>query len=213
MTTTELIKILQDNERGGISHKPRNISLSINGRYMPDPQISLSGTGDGICGPEIDLDIEGDWLEQQPCEDCISRKYIEPIVEELENICISGDEHILSLLSNIKNAPPVTPRKNLAETSQDCISREVVINHICENKECYKEDCKGRILKRCPDLQWVFDLPPVTPKRPKGKWVRVVDKAGHWVWECDCKWQQRFATNYCPNCGADMRGENNGNMD
>lgn len=43
--------------------------------------------------------------------DLISRAYIEPIVEELENICINGDEHILSLLSNIKNAPPVTPQE------------------------------------------------------------------------------------------------------
>ena len=31
MTTTELIKILQDNEKGGISHKSRQISLTING--------------------------------------------------------------------------------------------------------------------------------------------------------------------------------------
>ena len=47
---------------------------------------------------------------KQPCEDCISREYIEPIVEELENICINGDEYILSLLSSIKNAPSVTPQ-------------------------------------------------------------------------------------------------------
>lgn len=44
-------------------------------------------------------------------------------------------------------------------------------------------------------------------ERPKGKWVRVVDKAGHWVWECDCKWQQRFATNYCPDCGSYNGGD------
>lgn len=41
-------------------------------------------------------------------EDTISRAYIEPIVEELENICANGDEHILNLLADIKNAPPVT---------------------------------------------------------------------------------------------------------
>ena len=41
---------------------------------------------------------------------------------------------------------------------------------------------------------------------PKGHWIRVTDKAGHLVWECDkCGWQQRFNTNYCPDCGADMR--------
>lgn len=66
MTTTELIKILQDNETGAISLKPREISLTINGRYMPNPQITLSSTGDGICGAEIDLDIDGEWLEQEP---------------------------------------------------------------------------------------------------------------------------------------------------
>ena len=47
---------------------------------------------------------------------------------------------------------------------EDCISRQAVIEHICESKECYKEECKGRTLKRCPDLQWVFDMPLVTPK-------------------------------------------------
>ncbi len=42
-------------------------------------------------------------------EDCISRAYIAPIIEELENICVNGDEHILDLLADIKNAPSVTP--------------------------------------------------------------------------------------------------------
>lgn len=49
--------------------------------------------------------------EIEPSEDCISRAYIESIVEELENICINGDDYILSLLSNIKNAPSVTPQQ------------------------------------------------------------------------------------------------------
>lgn len=53
--------------------------------------------------------------------------------------------------------------KGAIETSEDCISRQAVIEHICESKECYKEECKGRTLRRCPDLQWVFDLPSVQP--------------------------------------------------
>ena len=97
------------------------------------------------CSDEIDEIMKA--LEQQPCEDCISRAYIKPIIEELEYDQIDND-YVLSLLSDIKNAPSITP------------------------------------------------------ERPKGKWIRVVDKAGHWVWECDCKWQQRFATNFCPNCGS-----------
>ena len=39
-----------------------------------------------------------------------------------------------------------------------------------------------------------------------GHWIRVTDKVGHLVWECDkCGWQKRLWTNYCPDCGADMR--------
>ena len=97
MTTTELIKILQDNEKGAISHKSREISLTINGRYMINPQIKVSGTGDGICGAEIDLDICGEWLESE-CD------YIESKVEELENICANAPEEVLDLLADIKNA-------------------------------------------------------------------------------------------------------------
>ena len=41
-------------------------------------------------------------LKQEPYSDAISRAYIEPIIEELENICVNGDEHILDLLADIK---------------------------------------------------------------------------------------------------------------
>ena len=46
-------------------------------------------------------------------------------------------------------------------------------------------------------------LPSVT--RQTGEWIRVTDNAGHLVWECDkCGWQQRYNTNFCPDCGAKM---------
>ena len=53
-----------------------------------------------------------------------------------------------------------------------------------------------------------IDDAPTVEDRPKGRWQRVVDKSNHYVWECsNCQWLQRFWTNYCPDCGADMRGE------
>lgn len=50
------------------------------------------------------------------------------------------------------------------------------------------------------------DLPLVTPQQKVGKWIRATDKAGYLVWECNCGWQQRIATNYCPDCGTKMEG-------
>lgn len=54
--------------------------------------------------------------------DLISREYVEGIVEELENICINGDEYILLLLSNIKNAPSVTPQPKSGHWVEENIS-------------------------------------------------------------------------------------------
>lgn len=48
-------------------------------------------------------------------------------------------------------------------------------------------------------------LPSVAPQPKTGQWIRVTDKTGHLVWECDkCGWQQRFNTNFCPDCGCRM---------
>lgn len=65
MTTQELIDLLEDVKLGGISRKPREISIGINGRiFMPEPKITISGTGDGIAGPEITLALTGEeWPE------------------------------------------------------------------------------------------------------------------------------------------------------
>ena len=58
-----------------------------------------------------------------------------------------------------------------------------------------------------PDMtvtEFVEELPPVTPTRPKGHWIEVdLD-----VWDCsECKEGSCSGnkTNFCPNCGADMR--------
>ena len=96
----------------------------------------------------------------------------------------------------------------------DLISREAVIDHICEDKECYKEECKGRTLKRCPDLQWVFDLPSATPQPKVGRWIEVDPLGtGDKTYQCsECKTGDWSITveeyQYCPYCGCYM--ENGG---
>ena len=61
------------------------------------------------------------------------------------------------------------------------------------------------------------DLPSVQPERKTGRWI----KTARWgrVYYCDqCRNYLDFdgvnagrgSTNFCPNCGADMRGEQDG---
>ena len=85
---------------------------------------------------------------------------IKPILEEL-----SGYEDAVSYLTqNDRGWLRETIKILEHESCTDCISREAVVNHICESKDCYVKDCKGKLYKRCCDIEWVYDLPPVTPQ-------------------------------------------------
>ena len=72
MTTTELKKLLEENEIGGISKRPREISFSIPGfGLLGDSEITISSTEDGLCGPGITLEINGGRLYEYTEEDAI----------------------------------------------------------------------------------------------------------------------------------------------
>lgn len=64
------------------------------------------------------------------------------------------------------------------------------------------------------DMQTILNLPSAQPERERGKWDTFfsdsykVHKIGV---ECSCcGYRTQERTNYCPRCGADMRGEQNG---
>lgn len=101
--------------------------------------------------------------------------------------------------------------------------QEAVVEHICDSK-CisYEENCKGRIYKRCPDIAWVYDLPPVTPQQRTGHWIdeninpytkrtycKNCGKSAPFMAICDehCGEHMHGETvknKYCPNCGKRM---------
>ena len=62
------------------------------------------------------------------------------------------------------------------------------------------------------DLKKAVDELPTIESRPKGKWIK---NEYFWYYHCSvCKEDNLLYTdesnalsNYCPNCGADMRGE------
>ena len=60
MNTQELIDMLEAVKIGGITRRPREISFSINGKlFIPEPKIEVVRTGDGLCGPEVTLELTG----------------------------------------------------------------------------------------------------------------------------------------------------------
>jgi len=87
------------------------------------------------------------------------------------------------------------------ESCEDCISRQAVLDLIVAN---HTELNGINVVMYSPLYKDIKQLPSVTPQPKTGHWTRTVDKAEYLVWECNCGWQQRFATNYCPNCGAKM---------
>lgn len=102
-----------------------------------------------------------------------------------------------------------TPCKQ--EPCDDCVSRETVINTIMP----YCSDDDGST-GNLDDLRNVLDdiesLPPIQPKREKGEWIKT--QLGTVCNKCYrfpllSKDENEILSNYCPYCGADMRGKEN----
>lgn len=110
-----------------------------------------------------------------------------------------------------------------AQPCNVAVSQQAVLDIINE-RECHEEycgnHCEGKCSSTCITIALankVADLPSVTPIRPKGEW-----KCDHKIayfqdrYVCsECGSEQYFTrdtiTNFCPHCGADMRGKNNEN--
>ena len=163
-------------------------------------------------------------LEQQPCEDCISREaVIKTIKWWFDKIELNPD----ILIDSIIMLPSVIPQT----ACEDVVSRKLAIEHIkccCEDDGLYCAD-DGKII-----INIIKALPPVKPKytneeidkiqeieqayvdkmvelavketeRPKGKWI---DDCGGVKCSC-CGYSiddDHYAKAYCTNCGAEMSG-------
>ncbi len=87
----------------------------------------------------------------------------------------------------------------------DLISRQSAIDEAnAWLLDCFNVPKQNR---SCGLIRRLEDLPSAQPERKKGKWIK------YRYCSC-CEWDKKdfdiysgWAENYCPNCGADMRGE------
>ena len=136
-------------------------------------------------------------LEQQPCDDCISREnLLKAFKDECRGECDNcpyfrkvDKEYKCRLIADFPSAIPKH------QPCEDCISRQEAINCVTLNEFRYKivEDMKT--------------LPSVTPKEKTGKWIYTGDYITDGMLKCSsCGYEHDVADRflYCPNCGARM---------
>lgn len=168
---------------------------------------------------------------QQPCEDCISRQ---AVLEGLTSIAKAKAKSNAqkSMMGRcmffVEQLPPVTPRTNLAETSQDCISRQKALDcfeqtntrqgakYAIETLPSVKPKYTDEEIDRAQAVEQAYvdkmvELAVEETKRPNGKWIEHPHERGlDWeypMFECsECHEWTDSDYDYCPNCGAEMNG-------
>ena len=173
----------------------------------------------------INMAIEA--LKQpEPCKDTISRQAAIDALQKCRKHCIDPfDSYHIDIndaecrLSEVPPAQPVATDINVG----DKISRQAAIDVLADYiYNVFKALSKIRLsTEDCKDAaKSVLDeLPPAQSEPKEGHWI---DKGwdGDWAWqiegrgncwrviECsECGKSVSVESNFCPHCGADMRGE------
>ena len=185
----------------------------------------LKSFHNGSYGTDIDRAIKA--LEQEPCEDAISRQAAQDYIAKYLSQYLYNDvrEAVEAIDEYIGELPPVTQKPETVtefadrcrecgakygkllkqEPCEDCISRQIISDyvesHIQEINTGYGDlnEHTNRILRMI--MKYIDKLPPAKLQEPK---------TGHWInnqngtYTCDKCGGKHSRSNYCPNCGCRM---------
>ena len=111
-------------------------------------------------------------------------------------------------------------------TTKDTISRQAAIDALKEHRSLYCDNTpetfsklshveKSRVDELDTAIATLVNLPTIQPEPKEGKWEQVSAQryfaSASYIYRCSvCGENNLRNTKYCPNCGADMRGEKDG---
>lgn len=162
-------------------------------------------------------------LEQEPCDDAISREaVVDDFIEWREKLEYAVGEdysgvHLLNVsIQKIWDMPSVTPKPTECE---DAVSRQAVIGELKDMYEAAKrwsqdateDDIKARadavMATLIEQKLRVEALPSVTPQPKMGHWINKEYRKEEYILTGTCSVCGRgsIIDEYCPNCGACMK--------
>lgn len=106
----------------------------------------------------------------------------------------------------IKKLPPAQ-----AQSCKDAVSKADVLEAYAELYDVFDDN---KEIKN--ELHKIYDkinaLQAAQPQRIKGRWIDVTKTGGAELWKCsECGELELEDSYFCPNCGSDNRGDNDGN--
>ena len=154
----------------------------------------------------VGTDMQGQWRANTPLDDVykIMIESLNMAIEVLKNFdyyksqCKSYEGTINKLTEALKQEP-----------STDAVSRQELMKAFAELPHEYKNaEQRARTggIAACQVI--VTKATPVTPIRPKGKWINnhtTCDKCGWQMFDDEVGSPNMVFFNFCPNCGHDMR--------
>lgn len=160
-------------------------------------------------------------LEQESCEDAISRQYLQnQFQEKCETDCLLCDYDSPYGCGLIDNAPSVIPKQEPCEEANANQHNSNALNDVGQHKNALEEDAISRqaaidALNQSINIleatDRIVELPTVTPKQRVGRWEIISGNNSRCsicgVYNPPDYFNRPVIYNYCPFCGAKMEGQ------